>query len=286
VRRAGVIGHHHAGQLQQGVVDAQRHAIQRQRVGVEVACALHLGRAWHDDDPVARGLGAAHKVGEGRPAAVQELHAPVGERADQHIAPGLDAVLGQQHAGRLPLCVADLHADVLRRLGLHAEEVAGQLPILHQRVPALAAGQRPLEQPGAPVARMAGRLEARQARIQRRREGIGEEQHVGPRIELRVELAGLAPHHAQLPDAVVQVGLAHMHRPALGLQQAARPALAEQLQLVAVALQQAQCRNAQDRVPHEVAQADDEGAGFYHLQVFTSGAGFCTPFHDLTALIY
>jgi hypothetical protein len=286
VGRPGVVGDDDAGLLQHCVVDPERNAIEADRIGVQLLGPLHLGRPRHDDRLAAGRLQAAHELRESRPAAVQELHLAVRERADQHEAPGLHALRGQQRPRLLALGFADRHVDVCRRLGLDAKEIAGQLPILHQRVPARTTRVAAAHQPGPAITGMALRLEAGQARIQRGREGVGKQQRVGALVETPVFLTQAAPQRTQLCDALAQCGRSHMQRPALGLEQPARPALAHQLQPVAVLLQQPQRGQAQHRVADEVAQAHDQGSGFYHRQFLQSGAGFCQrSLHDQPALL-
>ena len=181
---------------------AEGHTVEADGVGVELPGPFHLCRPGHDDDASPGRAQAAHELRESRPAAVEELHPAIGERADQHEAPELDAMHAQQRLGQLALGIVDLHADVARRPRLDAEEIAGQFPVLLQRVSARSPWVAPVHQPGAALAGVAFGVEAGQPGVQGGREGIGKEQRVRTPVEAPVLGAKAPPEAPQLGHAV------------------------------------------------------------------------------------
>ncbi len=163
-------------------------------------------------------------------------------------------------------------SEQLERYGQDLKDANSRLELMSasQRLSSLAASidqlqrmapQRRLgacQQPASSFGGVAHGVQAGQAGLQRAGKGVGKHQHVLAPVEARVQAPGLPAQPAQVPHTMPEPARPRRHRPAIGGQQLADPGFADQMQRMAVRLQQLQRRQAEHDIAHVVAQADDE----------------------------
>ena len=122
------------------------------------------------------------------------------------------------------------------------------------------------EEPASAVLAVADGVESGQPGIQGAGEGVGEQQGVEALVEIRVEGADIPSQAAQQAGPFAQGAGEGMHGPAAAGQQGGSPALAHQLQRIAVMMQVPEGGQAHDDIADPVRQTNDEWSHLWIIQ--------------------
>ena len=122
------------------------------------------------------------------------------------------------------------------------------------------------EEPASAVLAVADGVESGQPGIQGAGEGVGEQQGVEALVEIRVERADIPGQAAQQAGPFAQGAGQGVHGPAAAGQQGNCPALAYQLQRIAVMMQVPEGGQAHDDIADPVRQTNDEWSHLWIIQ--------------------